>query len=104
MASLYDRFILPRFLACACSASPIMRQRQKIVPKATGKVLELGIGLGLNLAFYDPDKVEIEFMWSDSVAEMLRTLLNAEKPNDTGPPALHDPTGPAGAADMSGPA
>jgi len=57
MASLYDRFILPRFLACACSASPIMRQRQKIVPKATGKVLELGIGLGLNLAFYDPDKV-----------------------------------------------
>jgi hypothetical protein len=52
-----------------------------------------------NVVFYDPDKVEIEFMWSDSVAEMLRTLLNAEKPNDTGPPALHDPTGPAGAAD-----
>ncbi|WP_394761592.1 class I SAM-dependent methyltransferase [Phenylobacterium sp.] len=57
MASLYDRFILPRFLACACSSSPIMRQRQKIVPKATGRVLELGIGLGLNLAFYDPDRV-----------------------------------------------
>ena len=57
MASLYDRFILPRFLACACASSPIMRQRAKIVPKATGRVLELGIGLGLNLSFYDPDKV-----------------------------------------------
>lgn len=57
MASLYDRFILPHFLACACASSPIMRQRAKIVPKATGRVLELGIGLGLNLSFYDPDKV-----------------------------------------------
>jgi len=57
MASLYDRFILPRLLKCACSTSPIMRQRGKIVPQAAGRVLELGIGLGLNLGFYDPDKV-----------------------------------------------
>lgn len=57
MASLYDRFILPRLLTCACSASPIMRQRAKIVPRATGRVLELGVGMGLNLSFYDPDKV-----------------------------------------------
>jgi SAM-dependent methyltransferase len=57
MASLYDRFILPKLLACACSSSPIMKQRAKVVPRATGRVLELGIGLGLNLGFYDPDKV-----------------------------------------------
>lgn len=57
MASFYDRFILPRLLACACSSSPIMRQRAKVVPRATGRVLELGIGLGLNLGFYDADKV-----------------------------------------------
>ena len=53
MASLYDRFILPKLLGCACSSSPIMRQRQKIVPRASGRVLELGVGMGLNLAFYD---------------------------------------------------
>ena len=52
-----------------------------------------------DVAFYDPAKVEIEFMWSDSISEMLRTILNAEKASDTGPPALHDGTGPAGAAD-----
>ena len=57
MASLYDRFVLPRLLACGCSSSPIMKQRAKIVPKAQGRVLELGIGMGLNLGFYDPDKV-----------------------------------------------
>lgn len=58
MASLYDRFVLPRLLKCACSAPPMMKQRAKIVPKAEGRVLELGIGMGLNLALYDPDKVE----------------------------------------------
>ncbi len=57
MASLYDRFILPRLLTAACSSPPMMKQRAKVVPQAQGRVLELGIGMGLNLGFYDPDKV-----------------------------------------------
>ena len=57
MASFYDRHILPRLLKCACSTGPVMKQRAKVVPKAQGKVLELGIGMGLNLTFYDPDRV-----------------------------------------------
>jgi SAM-dependent methyltransferase len=57
MASLYDRFVLPKLLKCACSSSPVMKQRAKVVPKAEGRVLELGIGMGLNLALYDPDRV-----------------------------------------------
>jgi SAM-dependent methyltransferase len=34
-----------------------MKQRAKVVPLATGRVLELGIGGGKNLQFYDPAKV-----------------------------------------------
>ena len=33
------------------------RQRQKIVPLARGKVLEIGFGTGLNLPFYNIDQV-----------------------------------------------
>lgn len=58
MSSLYDRFILPKLLTCACSSPPMMKQRAKIVPQAQGRVLELGIGMGLNLGLYDPGKVE----------------------------------------------
>lgn len=57
MASLYDRLILPRLLTCACASPPMMKQRAKIVPLASGRVLELGVGMGLNLSFYDLAKV-----------------------------------------------
>jgi len=58
MTSLYNRYVLPRLLKCSCSAPQIMQQREKVVPRAEGRVLELGIGMGLNLALYDADKVE----------------------------------------------
>jgi SAM-dependent methyltransferase len=54
----YDQCILPRVINCACGTRPIMKQREKVVPLASGIVLEIGIGTGRNLPYYDPSKVE----------------------------------------------
>jgi len=55
---LYSRYVLPRLLDLAMRDKPIMRQRAKVVPLAQGRVLEIGVGSGLNLSFYDKSKVD----------------------------------------------
>lgn len=79
MTSFYDRHIMPRLIGCACASKPIMKQREKVVPKAAGKVLELGIGGGLNLQFYDPAKVE-SVSGVDPSAELRAVAMAAERP------------------------
>jgi ubiquinone/menaquinone biosynthesis C-methylase UbiE len=54
---LYDRYLLPPLLNAAMSAKPIRYQRKKVVPRAQGRVLEIGFGAGHNLPFYDAAKV-----------------------------------------------
>jgi len=66
---LYDRYILPRMIDFACGMGAIMKTRSQIVPQASGRVLEIGIGTGLNLSFYDPQKVS-EIVGVDPAAEM----------------------------------
>lgn len=78
MASLYERWLLPKILRCACSSPPVMKQRIKVVPAAEGRVLELGVGMGLNLRFYDPAKVS-EVVGVDPSQELRAIALEAER-------------------------
>ena len=49
----YEKFLLPKLLDTCCSTKPIQYQRKKIVPQAKGAVLEIGVGSGLNIPFYE---------------------------------------------------
>jgi len=66
---IYEKHLLPKVVHFVCGQKPTARQREKVVPLATGRVLEIGIGSGLNIPFYDPQKVE--HLWGlDPSAEM----------------------------------
>ena len=68
---LYSKYILPKVIHITCGLKPNMRQREKVVPHARGRVLEVGIGSGLNLPYYDAAKVTK--IWGlDPAPEMTR--------------------------------
>ena len=56
-ANWYERHVLPYLLDLLCGLRPINRQRGKVVPLARGRVLEIGIGTGLNLPHYDRHRI-----------------------------------------------
>jgi len=68
----YDRFLLPYLIDLACGIEPVQRQRAKVVPRATGKVLEIGIGTGRNLPFYD--KAKLNELWGLDPADQMHRL------------------------------
>lgn len=78
---LYDKYILPKFLNCACGSKPINYQRQKVVPLAKGKVLDIGIGSGLNIPFYNSDQIDkvIGIDPSHELIELAKELANNSK-------------------------
>ncbi len=55
----YERTVLPKLIEAGCGQGPLMKLRSQYVPQAQGKVLEIGIGTGLNLEFYDKEQVQL---------------------------------------------
>jgi ubiquinone/menaquinone biosynthesis C-methylase UbiE len=67
---LYATYVLPHLINLACGTGDVAKQRRKIVPRATGRVLEVGMGPGLNLPFYDRSAVEV--VWALEPSEGMR--------------------------------
>ncbi len=75
---LYSRYILPSVIHFTCGSKPNTRQREKVVPRARGCVLEVGIGSGLNLPFYDATR--LSKLWGlDPTPEMARMAQRAAR-------------------------
>ena len=53
----YDRYILPWLIDIACGLPMVQAQRRLLVPQARGRVLEIGMGTGRNLPFYDRNQL-----------------------------------------------
>jgi ubiquinone/menaquinone biosynthesis C-methylase UbiE len=70
--SWYEERVLPHLINMNCSCKPVRKQREKVVPLAVGDVLEVGIGSGLNLPYYDPHKVRK--IWGLEPSEGMRKL------------------------------
>lgn len=75
---VYSEFVLPHLVHLACGLKPIMRQREKVVPLAQGCVLEVGVGTGLNLPYYDAGKVS-RVIGLDPAPEMTRKAARAAR-------------------------
>jgi ubiquinone/menaquinone biosynthesis C-methylase UbiE len=76
--SAYTAIVLPHLVHFACGLRPIMRQREKIVPLAKGRVLEIGVGSGLNLPYYEPARVS-KVVGIDPSEEMTRKAERAAR-------------------------
>ena len=58
LKDLYEKMVLPKLCDKCCATKPINYQRKKVVPLAKGVVLEVGIGSGLNIPFYNKNNIE----------------------------------------------
>ena len=53
----YDQHVLPCLIDFACGLPMVQAKRRQLVPQAHGRVLEIGMGTGRNLPFYDRSRV-----------------------------------------------
>ena len=56
--SLYEKYFLPKLLDFCCGMEGFQNKRSQIVPLAHGRVLEIGIGSGLNFDHYNFDRID----------------------------------------------
>ncbi len=67
---VWSRHVLPRIVDVACGTPAVAALRRELIPLASGRVLEVGMGTGHNLRWYDPAKIE-RVIGLDPAEEML---------------------------------
>ncbi|SFR39410.1 Methyltransferase domain-containing protein [Marinobacter gudaonensis] len=77
--SFYEDRILPHIIDCACSMGQVMKLRSEVVPRARGRVLEVGMGSAINLQFYRADQVEVVYGLEPSEGMRRKARPNLEK-------------------------
>lgn len=75
----YEERILPHLIDRACSVGQVMKLRQQVVPQCRGTVLEVGMGSAINLAFYQPDQVELVYGLEPSQGMRRKASPNLER-------------------------
>jgi len=70
--NVYDRYLLPHLTHWVCSSPAVQRQRRRVVPRAHGRVLEVGFGSGLNLAYYS--RSQVQWIWAVEPSAPMLTL------------------------------
>ena len=57
--NLWDRYVLPKLIDVAMRGAEVDAMRAEVVPRARGRVLEIGMGSALNLRHYGPEVTHV---------------------------------------------
>lgn len=77
---LWETRFLPRLLDFSMRQERLSAYRRRCVPQARGRVLEIGVGSGLNLRFYGDDASEVIGLDpSPRLLEMARAAIPVER-------------------------
>ena len=57
LQKLYDKYVCSHLINYAMQMKPFRKQREKVIPYASGRVLEIGIGSGLNFNYYNKENI-----------------------------------------------
>jgi ubiquinone/menaquinone biosynthesis C-methylase UbiE len=76
---LYGQWLLPRLIDLAMRNQQALRYREKLVPRAAGRVLEIGAGSGHNLPFYGRS---VRYLYAVDPSAPLMDMARDKRPRD----------------------